>query len=84
MVVRVFSFVGRILLLAKGASFDPDTIELLRKVLDDAWASLSPVQQARLSKAEMAQRILRLAASGERDRIRLRARALIGVVTPAL
>jgi hypothetical protein len=60
-----------------GGSFDPDTVEVLKTVLDNAWASLVPAQQARTSKSEMAVRILQAAASGERDPAKLRTTALI-------
>jgi hypothetical protein len=38
------------LLLAKGGSFDPDTVELLRQFLNEAWQSLSSTQQAQLPR----------------------------------
>ena len=56
--------------------FDPETITLLRETLDDAWACLSPALQATMQKTALAERILRSAARGERDRQRLRAAAL--------
>lgn len=65
-------------------SFDPETIELLRGVLDDVWASLRPIEQAHSSKSLLAERILKLAATGERDPHRLRARALMEIVTSPL
>jgi hypothetical protein len=58
-------------------SYDPETITLLRSVLDAAWNSLSPAQQARISKSHLAERMLKLAASGERDPVRLRVRAIV-------
>jgi hypothetical protein len=48
--------------------FDPDTVALLRTTLDRAWASLSPRQQAVTSRSVLAERILKAAARGERDR----------------
>ena len=68
---------------ADGGAFDPETIELLRDVLDDAWASLRPEEQALSSRSMVAASILKLAATGERDPSRLRACALTAVV-PAL
>lgn len=65
-------------------AFDPETLELLRGVLDEAWGSLPPARQAQSSKSLLAQRILKLAATGERDPLRLRARALTDVVTVSL
>ena len=56
--------------------FDPETVTLLRQALDDAWACLSPALQATMQKTALAERILRSAARGERDRQRLRAAAL--------
>jgi hypothetical protein len=63
-----------------GASFDPETIAVLRAALDDAWAALSPDQQAYISRSVLAERILRLAAQGERDPTRLCSRALLGII----
>jgi hypothetical protein len=64
----------------RDASYDPETIMLLRSVLDAAWNSLSPAQQARTSKSELAHRMLKLAARGERDPARLRVRAIVEVI----
>jgi hypothetical protein len=61
-------------------SYDPETVTLLRSVLDAAWKSLSPAQQARTTKSELAHRMLKLAARGERDPARLRTRAVIEVI----
>jgi hypothetical protein len=63
--------------IREGGSYDPETIALLRKVLDEAWANLLPSQQAATNKGILAQRILKLAAQGERDPIRLRTNAVI-------
>jgi hypothetical protein len=62
--------------MKKGAHFDPEAIEIMKAVLDDAWAALSPSQQRALPKAHLAERILSAAANGERDPVRLLARAL--------
>jgi hypothetical protein len=61
-------------------SFDPETVNLLRGVLDDAWERLSPEQQARTQKSDVALRILRLAMRGERDPVKLRMSAVTEVV----
>ena len=61
------------------AVFDPETLELLKGCLDSAWSRLEPAQQARTSKVALAERILKAAADGERDPIRLQARALSGI-----
>ena len=55
---------------------DLKTINVLKEVLDDAWCSLSPEQQASMSKTLLAERVLASAAKGERDRDRLLAVAL--------
>ena len=60
-------------------SFDPETVALLRETLDDAWASLRPEQQATMQKTMLAERILKSAAQGERDRERLRDAALMNL-----
>jgi hypothetical protein len=51
--------------------FDPETITVLRETLDDAWGRLRPDLQARMLKTTLAERILKSAANGERDRKRL-------------
>jgi len=60
----------------EAVNFDPETVALLRETLDDAWACLSPELQATLQKTALAERILKSAARGERDRKRLRDAAL--------
>jgi len=50
---------------------DPETVTALREILDDAWARLPPEKQATLQKTALAERILKLAAEGERNRRRL-------------
>ena len=56
--------------------FDPETVTLLRETLDAAWSCLSPELRATMQKTALAERILKSAARGERDRKRLRAAAL--------
>jgi hypothetical protein len=51
--------------------FDLQTIALLREALDDAWACLSPTDREHLTRSRLAERILKAAARGERDRERL-------------
>ena len=65
----------------EGGSFDPETIKLLKAALDQAWLSLSSGQQAHTTKSYIAQRILKLAAQGERDPVRLRSYALATITT---
>ena len=55
---------------------DLKTVTILREVLEDAWYSLGAEQKAMMSKTVLAERILRSAAKGERDRKRLLAAAL--------
>jgi hypothetical protein len=66
---------------AAGTSFEPETIELVRQVLEDTVAKLPIHLRTPRVKIELAQRILKAAAAGERDPIRLRAGALIAVTT---
>lgn len=62
------------------AYYDPETLIILRKVLDEAWAALPDGSKSNTPKSEMAQRILKQAANGVRDPIRLRASALVTIV----
>ena len=62
------------------AHYDPETLIILRKVLDEAWALLPDGFKSDTVKSEMAQRILKHAASGLRDPVRLRACALVSAV----
>jgi hypothetical protein len=60
-------------------NFDLKTVALLREVLDHAWASVPPVQQATTSRTVLAEGILKSAAKGERDPERLRDAALMAI-----
>jgi hypothetical protein len=62
---------------AERVSFDHETIMILRTVLDEVWAALLPEQPDYLRKSVVAERILKLAARGERDPDRLRTAALM-------
>jgi hypothetical protein len=62
------------------SAYDPETVELLRAVLDQAWAELQPQQKAQISKSHMAECLLRHAAGGERHPGRLRFRAIADAV----
>jgi hypothetical protein len=62
------------------AHYDPETLLILRKVLDDAWAALSDHFKTETLKSEMAQHILKQAANGVRDPARLQASALARVI----
>ena len=58
-------------------AYSPETVKLLRCVLDDAWASMGPDEKARSSKTLVAVRILEAAAAGERNPKRLLEQALV-------
>ncbi|MGB6286365.1 MAG: hypothetical protein WBG18_18450 [Xanthobacteraceae bacterium] len=63
--------------MAKAAAhFDAQTIALLKVALDEAWDRLPPNLQATMFKTTLAQRILKSAGEGERNRERLREAAL--------
>jgi hypothetical protein len=70
---------GQAVMRPTEGSYDPDTLRLLRAVLDEAWGALTPEQQSGTFKSEMALRVLRLAQQGERDPVRLRMAAMLGV-----
>ena len=61
----------------KAAHFDPETLSLLRSALNDAWSCLRAEQRATISQSILAERILKLAAEGERNPARLRDAALM-------
>jgi hypothetical protein len=67
----------------KAASYDPETIKTLQLALDMAWDTLSPERRQRTSRVALAERILTLAARGERDLARLKAAAILELVPPA-
>lgn len=49
-----------------------ETVEFLRRILDEAWASLTPQQQMSTTRSDMAAALLAAAAGGERDPAKLR------------
>jgi hypothetical protein len=61
---------------APGATFEPETIELMRTVLEEATAKLPARLRTSSVKLELAELILRAAARGERDARCLRDDAL--------
>jgi hypothetical protein len=65
---------------AIGAVFQPELIELMRAVLDDAAGMLPEAKRTSTMKAEMASHILACAAKGERDPAALRMAALSAIV----
>ena len=65
---------------AIGAVFQPELIELMKAVLDDATATLAEEKRTSTMKAEIASHILASAAKGERDPAALKMAALSAVV----
>jgi hypothetical protein len=63
-----------------GAVYQPELIELMKAVLDDATAMLPEAKRTSTMKAEIASHILECAAKGERDPITLKTAALLAVV----
>jgi hypothetical protein len=63
-----------------GVSFDTDTIELMRAVLEETVTKLPTHLRSVCSKVELAAFILKAAAGGEGDPRRLGSLALIGVM----
>jgi hypothetical protein len=61
------------------AIFDPETVAMLRKVLDDTWSCL-PEGQTNVTRSQLAECILKAAKAGERDPAKLRARAITEVI----
>lgn len=55
----------------KAAYFDLDTIALLREVLEEAWARVPHRDRETIARSLLAERILKVAALGERDSERL-------------
>jgi len=64
----------------KGAVFQPELIELMKSVLDDATIMLPEAKRTSAMKAQIASHILASAAKGERDPVTLRTAALLAVV----
>jgi hypothetical protein len=64
----------------RGAVFQPELIELMKSVLEDATAMLPEAKRTSAIKAEIASQILASAARGERDPLALRTAALLGLV----
>jgi hypothetical protein len=67
-----------------GAVFQPELIELMRAVLDDATAMLPGAKRTSSMKAEIASHILACAANGERNPLALKATALLWNVRTTL
>jgi hypothetical protein len=62
------------------AVFQPELIELMKAVLDDATAMLPEPKRTSTMKAEIASHILAYAAKGERDPMALKIAALLAIV----
>ena len=60
-----------------GAVFQPELIELMKSVLDEAATILPKTRQTPATKVKLASRILAAAARGERDPVQLRKAALL-------
>jgi hypothetical protein len=65
---------------ASGAVFQPELIELMKAVLEDAAAMLPEAKRTSTMKAEIASQILACAAKGERDPTALKKAALLALV----
>lgn len=65
----------------KGAVFQPELIELMRSILDEATATLPEAMRISTVKAELAAGILACAAEGERDPAVLKSAALSAVTS---
>jgi hypothetical protein len=63
-----------------GAVFQPEVIELMRSVLEEATAMLPEGNRTSTIQADIASEILTCAAKGERDRTVLKLAALSAVV----
>jgi hypothetical protein len=63
-----------------GAVFQPELIELMKSVLEDATATLPEAKRTSAMKAEIASHILACAAKGERNPTNLKMAALLAVV----
>ena len=64
----------------RGAVFQPELIDLMKAVLEDATASLPEAKRTSAMKAEIASHILAAAGKGERNPIVLKTAALLAVV----
>lgn len=63
-----------------GAVFQPELIELMRNVLEEATAMLPEAKRTSTVKADIASGILACAAKGERDPMALKSAALSAVL----
>jgi hypothetical protein len=56
----------------------------MRSAVDEAWSLMRPEERAQSSKSLLAIRVLEAAAGGERDPAKLRAQALLHIVSSKL
>jgi len=61
------------------ATFDPETITLLKKVLAEAERTLPNQRRSSEARVKLATGILEAAAKGERDPLQLRAAGLVSI-----
>ena len=59
--------------------YDAETISMLKLAFDETCAAVPAEHLTQAMRASIAERILRIAGTGERDRVRLRTRALMDV-----
>jgi hypothetical protein len=59
--------------------FDAETISMLKSVFGETCAAVPAERLTQAMRASIAERILKIAGTGERDRVRLRIRALMEV-----
>ena len=64
----------------RGAVFQPELVELMKSVLDEAALTIPEPKRTSAMKAEIASHILACAAKGERDPAALKMAALLAVV----
>lgn len=64
-----------------GAVFQPELIELMRSLLEEAMETLPEAKRTSTTKADVASNILACAAKGERDPVVLKSAALSAVMS---
>ena len=64
-------------------AFDPETLAILEGVFEEAWVSIQAQRNGNITRAALAERILKLAVKGERNPARLLDGALGGSKTDA-
>jgi hypothetical protein len=65
---------------SRGAVFQPELIELMKAVLEDAMTAIPEAKRTSALKADVASEILARAAKGERDPKALKCAALLALV----